>query len=336
VAVSIREVAAKAGVSPGTVSHVLNGNEAARIALTTQERVRQAARDLGYRPNRIARSLGRRRTDTIGLLISGLKNPFFVEVLETAESLAVDAGYEVLLDTAPSVHGTFQTHGKIHSSWPVDGALVWAAGFQNAHNFLGSQAESIPIVYIGSVRDDDTDWVSFDYHHGGRSAAEHLLSQGYRRPAYVSPYAFGEDRHEEPRSVGFKEVCRAAGLETRVLLTNEQETRAAGLRAGTEIAAMPASERPDAVFCHNDPLAIGVYCGLRRAGLRVPEDVAVIGFDGVEDSQYLEIPLTTVRTSGEVLCRRALEILSRRLAGDTSSPPQQVVLPTELLVGGTT
>jgi len=336
VAVSIREVAAKAGVSPGTVSHVLNGNEAARIALTTQERVRQAARDLGYRPNRIARSLGRRKTDTIGLLISGLKNPFFVELLETAESLAVEAGYEVLLDSAPSVHGTFKSHGKISSSWPVDGALVWAAAFQDAHDFLGSQADTLPIVYIGSVRADNSDWASFNYTQGGRSAAEHLLSRGYRRLAYVSPYAFGEDRHEEPRSVGFKTVCAAAGLTPRLLLTHEQETRAAGLRAGTEIAMMPASERPDAVFCHNDPLAIGVYCGLRRAGLRVPEDVAVVGFDGVEDSQYLEIPLTTVRTSGEVLCRHALQILSRRLAGDTSSPPQQIVLPTELLVGQST
>jgi DNA-binding LacI/PurR family transcriptional regulator len=311
----------------------LNGNESARIARATQERVREAAVALGYRPNRMARSLGRRRTDTIGLLISGLRNPFFVELLETAERLAEEAGYEVLLDSAPSVHGTFMGHGKVVGGWPVDGALIWATAYQHAESFLGQQAESIPVVYLGAERGDGSDWVSFDYYQGGRLAVEHLAGRGYKRIAYVTPYAFGIDRHDEPRNAAYNDVCAAAGLPTTQILTREEETRAAGLRAGQQVAAMPAGERPDALFCHNDMLAVGVYCGLRRSGLRVPDDVAVVGFDGVEETQYLDIPLTTVRTSGETLCRRALDALSRRMAGDAETPPLRAVLPAELVLG---
>ncbi len=333
--VSIREVAARVGVSPGTVSHVLNGNQSARIAPATQERVRRAAAEMGYRPNRLARSLGKGRTDTIGLLVSGLRNPFFVDIMENAEALAMEAGYQVLLDAAPSMHGTYKAHAKIQG-WPVDGVLMWAARYENLAMYLGPQAENLPVVYLGSVREDGSDWVSFALHDGGRQVTEHLLSRGYRRIAYASPYAFGEDRHEEARHQAYKEVCRAAGLEPEFVLLGGQETRAAGKQAGSEIAARPAADRPDAVLCHNDTIAMGVYCGLRRAGLRVPEDVAVAGFDGVDEAQYLEVPLTTVHTPADALCRRALGILSRRLAGDRETPPQQVLVPTELRVGGST
>jgi LacI family transcriptional regulator len=312
---------------------VLNGNKSARIAPATQERVRRAAAEMGYRPNRLARGLGKGRTDTIGLLISGLRNPFFVDIMENAEALALEAGYQVLLDAAPSVHGTYQGHGKI-LGWPVDGVLMWAAHYQNLAMYLGPQAQNLPVVYLGSRRDDQTDWVTFDLYEGGRQVTEHLASRGYRRIAYVSPYAFGEDRHEEPRHQAYKGVCAAAGLKPEFVLLGEEETRAAGKQAGLEIAARPAASRPDAVFCHNDVIAMGVYCGLRRAGLRVPDDVAVVGFDGVDEAQYLEVSLTTVRTPADILCRRALEVLSRRLAGDRETPPRQVIVPTELVVGG--
>ncbi len=335
-AVSIKDVAARVGVSPGTVSHVLNGNKEARIALATQDRVRRIAAEMGYRPNRLARSLGRGRTDTIGLLISGLRNPFFVDVLESAEALALEAGYEVMLDAAPSAHGTYQGHGKLRD-WAVDGVLMWAVSSQSLERVLGTQAaQTTPVVYIGAVRKDDTDWVSFDLYDGGRQATEHLVSRGYRRIAYVSPYAFGEDRHEEPRHLAYKGVCAAAGLKPEFVLLHGEETRAAGLAAGRALAARPASERPDAVFCHNDVIAVGVYCGVRRAGLRVPEDIAIVGFDGVEEAQYLEVPLTTVRTPVDALCRHALNILSRRLNGEAPPPREQALIATELIIGSST
>jgi LacI family transcriptional regulator len=313
---------------------VLNGNEAARIAPATQERVRRAAAEMGYRPNRMARSLGRRRTDTIGLLISGLQNPFFVEMMETAERCAMEAGYSVQIDSAPSINGTFGGHGKL-SGWPVDGAVMWCIGHENITAYLEQQDSSIPVVYLGTARNDSSDWVSFDYSQGGHLAMEHLITRGRKRIAYVSPYAFGEDRHEESRHAAYVAACERAGQKPRVILTDAEETRQAGLRIAGKVLSLTATERPDALFCHNDMIAIGVYCGLVRAGVRVPEDIAIVGFDGVIDGQFLERPLTTVRTCVQTLCRHAFDALNLRLGGDRSAPPRQIVLPTELIIGGT-
>lgn len=341
-AVSIREVAARAGVSPGTVSHVLNNNAAARIAVSTQERVRSVATELGYRPNRYARSLGRRKTDTIGLLISGLRNPFFVELLENAENAAFSAGYSVLLGTAPSEHGTYKTHAPVTSAWPVDGALVWSWSVQKAEEFLGAQADTLPIVYLGGQREDNSDWISFDYEQGGRLAAEHLHQQGRRHVAYVSPYrsrTFSGDPNdpiEEARCVGCREVCAANGMTLSQIITSGEETRIAGLQAGMAIAAMPKSERPDALFCHNDVLAIGVFNGLMRAGVSVPDEIAIIGFDGIEDCRSQSRALTTVHTDTRRMTMIALELLTRRINGDYETAPMQLVMSPELIPGETT
>ncbi|MBC7805877.1 MAG: LacI family DNA-binding transcriptional regulator [Akkermansiaceae bacterium] len=322
-------------MSPGTVSHVLNNNISARIATSTQDRVRSVAIELGYRPNRYARSLGRRKTDTIGLLISGLRNPFFVELLENAEHAALFAGFSVLLDTAPSVQGTYKVHAPIRSAWPVDGALVWSWNVQSAAEFLGTQADSLPLVYIGSNRADDSDWVSFDYEVGGRLAAEHLLERGYQRIAHISPYPNGNER-QEPRFLGCRSVCEAAGVPLTEIITGGEETRRAGLRAALEIAAMPKGSRPDAVFCHNDVLAIGIYNGLIRAGLRVPEDMAVLGFDGIEEGRELPQVLSTVHTDTVELTRVAMQLLLGRINSEGSTPPEHIVLQPTLTVGETT
>lgn len=334
--ISIREVAARAGVSTGTVSHVLNNNTAARIAAATQDRVRSVAREMGYRPNRYARSLGRRKTDTIGLLISGLRNPFFVELLENAEYAALSAGYSVLLDTAPSVQGTYKVHAPLRSALPVDGVLVWSWNTQIASEFLGAQADSLPLVYIGSQRSDVSDWVTFDYEHGGRIAATHLIERGYRHIVYIAPYDYDRREKHEPRFQGCQSVCDAAGVSLSLLATQGEETRRAGLRIAEQLAAMEKGSRPDAVLCHNDVLAIGVYNGLIRAGLRVPTDIAVIGFDGIEEGDELPQSLSTIRTDTAELSRAAIALLHRRIEENTVGVPEHIIILPTLTVGRTT
>lgn len=333
--VSIREVAARAGVSPGTVSHVLNNNSAARIAPTTQERVRCVAAELGYRPNRYARSLGRRKTDTIGLLISGLRNPFFVELLESAEHAALLAGFSVLLDTAPAEPRDHKANAPVRSAWPVDGALVWSWNQQSAADFLGRQADSLPIIYLGSYRSDESDWVSFDYEEGGRIAGRHLANQGYRHIAYIAPYAFDIEKREG-RYNGLSAICQEAGIDFQLIVTGGEENRRAGLHVATQIAALSRATRPTALFCHNDVLAIGVYNGLVRAGLRVPEDIAVMGFDGIEEGRELPQILTTVRTATTDLASIAMRLLLDRLNSETIRAPEQVILIPTLSIGETT
>ncbi len=332
-AVSIRDIAHQAGVSTSTVSKVLNGSTEP-IRAQTQERVRRIATELGYHPNRLAQSVARRKTHTIGLMISGLQNPFFVSLLETAESQLLVSGNQILLDAAPSVAGSYSQPSRLNG-WPVDGVLMWAFAEQSLSMYLGAQARDIPVVYLGNRRDDDSDWVAFDHYGGGRLAAEHLVTRGYRRIAYLG--AFGSGSLRGPRYQAYADVCAEAGLPIEIFeLEDVAETCETGLAGGLRLAVLPPEKRPEAVLCVNDVLALGVYHGLRRAGLRVPEDVAVVGFDGIKEGQCEDIPLTTVYASPEKLCREALEILVRRIAGDRQGPPCQITVPTEFMRGGTT
>lgn len=334
--VSIRDVATKVGVSIGTVSHVLNGNTKARISKETQERIRVAAEELGYRPNPLARSLWRGKTDTIGLLISGFRNPFFVDVVESAESAVLASGYKVQPAFAPSTHGTFGEHADVFN-WPVDGVIMWAATDQTLETYMGPSAAVTPVVYIGTIRTDDTDWIGFDSYGGGRLLTEHLVNRGYKKIAYAYP-AEWEPGSEDGRFLAYMDVCREHELATQTLFTpNRDETSTAGLQLGEAIARMHPNSRPDAVFCHNDSIAIGVYSGLVRSGLSVPEDVAVAGFDGIEFGQCLPKPLTTIRIPGDRIAEQAMRVLNARMKDPSSRDhPVHMILPTELWVGGTT
>jgi DNA-binding LacI/PurR family transcriptional regulator len=337
VAVSIDDVAQRAGVSRGTVSHVLNGNERARIAPATQERVRKAATDLGYFPNRIARSLGRRRTDTIGLVIPGLQNPFYVHLLESVERIAAEAGYQVLLDAAPSQSSAARPP-KLRG-WPVDGALIWGEEIYTVGHYADFQSNTIPIVCLGGeTRADDRDWVVFDVYGGVRTALEYLVQErGARRIGFVYPYSWVVRHPDEPRWHAYREMCEAHPEIVMQLLPTAQpeETRHAGLEMGLSLAAMTPAERPQAVLCFNDVVAQGVLFGLRRAGLRVPEDVAVVGVDGIDEGQHLDVPLTTVVLPFDALCREALQLLLRRIGEGRDAVPQRVTVPTYFRRGGT-
>ena len=332
--VSIRDIATRAGVSRGTVSKVLNGSPET-ISEETKARVRQAVEETGYAPNQLARSLGRRRTDTLGLMISGLQNPFFVEIMEQAERLALDAGYQVLVDAAPSSCGSYGDHGKMRG-WPVDGVLMWASAGQRVGDYLGPQATGLPVVYLGHPGGDDRDAVLLDIHGGARMLAEWLHGRGYRRPAFAYPYPRQGEGGSDPRYRAYSGFFIEAGLPfEQITMARQEETRAAGLETGLALAARAPADRPDVVLCLNDVIAQGVYFGLRRAGLRVPQDMAVVGFDGIEEAQWLDTPLTSVRLPVGEMCRQALDVLARRMAAGASGPTEKILLPAILLPGGT-
>jgi len=335
-AISIEDVARRAGVAQSTVSHVLNGNNHARIALATQERVKQAAADLGYRPNRLARSLGRRRTDTIGLMLIGLQNPFYVQLMESIERVAADANYQVLLDAPPASAGWNRRNSKL-PGWPIDGVLMWAHPEVTVKEYLGAQAEQLPVVYLsGQPRNDDAAVVYFDVYSGARAAMSHLLRRGCRRIGFVYPYDWVVLQSDEPRYRAYRETCAESALEPMLLyMERHEETRHAGFLAGLELAAMPAGKRPDAVLCFNDIIAQGVFFGLRREGVKIPDEIAVVGFDGLDEGRYLDVPLTTVSLPGEQMSREALRILFDRINLGPDTPAQQIVIPTQLMLGGT-
>jgi LacI family transcriptional regulator len=337
-AVSLKQVAERAGVSGATVSRVLNGKELDRIPIETRERIMRIAQELDYRPNRFARILRDGRTGTVGLMVSGLTNPFFVEVLEAAERYLIEADYQVVQDAAPSVRGTYQHHGKLQD-WPVDGVIMWAYADQTLGTFLGSRAQGVPVVYLGYDRNDGTDNVYFDYYEATYTLMRNVVDRGYRNLCFVCPHDYrGLPRDKmDGRGAAFFDVCEASGVEqSYYVIPDHQETRTAGREAGLAIGAMPAAERPRVLICHNDVLACGIYHGLRRSGLRIPEDIAITGFDGTEEGQCLDRPLTTVLTPAEELCRHACDILLRRMQGKPENQGEKVKVSARLLVGETT
>ena len=334
-AVSIRDVAERAGVSRGTVSKVLNNVSGFQISSELRDRINEAAKELGYTPNEIARALGRGRSKTIGLVIYGLRNPFFADMAEIVDQLALKSGYRVIIELTENIR---TAHGRLGNlvGWPLDGMLVWADAWEAfAGNII--QPSKRPTVFLGYPQEGARDWVAFDLAAGMRLAMTHIMERGYSNPGFLTPFPTDAYGRAEARTQAYLDVCRELGLPGRIhILEGNFESKQAAVSMGIRIANMPLGDRPDVLLCHNDFIAIGVYHGLTRAGVRVPDDVAIVGFDGIDEGKYLDKPLTSISTPSVLLCSTALKILLSRLNDDSITPPYAVSIPAELFVGATT
>jgi len=339
--ISLSDVAARAGVSAATVSRVLNGKEEDRIPETTRVRVKQAASDLNYRPNRMARGLQARRSMNIGIVVHGLRNPLFAELFDTLESLIIDAGYGVLPDTR---RGKDETATGLFRGWPVDGVLMWAVAHQRMNPGDENPAQQAPVVYMGHPRNDSADFISHDTLQGTRLALRHLLERGHRRIAFASPDDL-ESPSRELRREGYLDFCRTHALRPHIISVasaseideaSQDGFRRSGFEAGLRFARLPHGERPTAVFCYNDLTALGFLNALLGAGVRIPEEIAVIGFDGLDEGLYQVKPLTTAVIPVRQICEQALELLLLRMSGEKPKPARQVILPMTLRTGATT
>ncbi|MEO7717316.1 MAG: LacI family DNA-binding transcriptional regulator [Capsulimonas sp.] len=330
--ISIKDVAIRANVSRGTVSHVLNGNVEARIAPETQERVRKAATELGYVPNQMAKSLFRGKTQLIGVLMTGIENPFFTELLGASETAIAEGGYRRLVDA--SIPYIAKARPEILSVWPVDGILMHAAIGRVSEGILGAPVSHVPVVYLDSTADAHRDTVQFDLRPAMAAAAEHLFERGHKRIGVITPYdpfdLFVKQRHQSLYAAAHDRGVAVVSMKL------DDNSRRGALNLGLYIASMPPSERPTALICHNDHIAIGVYHGVLRAGLRVPEDIAIVGVDGIEEGDCLDKPLTTIKNPVDELCRIAVAMLRERIEGAVTCPPRHVTVPSVFLPKGTT
>ncbi len=331
----LADVAARARVSAGTASHVLNGNHKARIAPATQERVRKAALELGYRPNTFARSLLGKKTKSLGLMAGNLENPFFVSVAREAWERAHEIGYQLMLDTQLSSSEVFRGAAR-PGPWPVDGLLLWAETVQDVEKLLGREALGLPMVYLGLMSEAECDAVTFDFYAGMRMLMDYLSKRGYRKPMMIIPTE-GEGDQGGIRARAFRDYCTERNLSGSInLLPNHHQPNiVSAFQGGQSLAAMPVAIRPDVAVCYNDQTAIGVYNGLRRGGLRVPQDIAVTGFDGLQEGQCLDLPLTTAAIPIDLACGSAIEMLVHRIEHTSENAPNRIALPIRLLAGAT-
>ncbi len=323
------DVARLAGVSRATVSAVVNGNK--YVSDDLRERVERAIAQLGYRPDGIARSLKSSRTATIGLVIPSIESHFWAPVVRGAEAVLAESGYRLVLANTDEEGDRAQAALEALLDHRVDGILIAPpAGSQRRH-YDAYLASGRPLVCIErTVPGVESDYVGVDGRAGGHAAATHLLNLGRSRLAVLTlPLDVSASRE---RVQGVREALQ----ERHMTLDDEQV--AVGMSEGEGFAAaqqlLQREPRPDALIVAGLRMTIGAFAAVREAGLRIPEDVALIGYDETPWASVLTPPLTVVRQPARELGRIAAEMLLRRLREGAEEGPQSVVLQPELLVRG--
>lgn len=323
---TIKDVAREAGVSVATVSRVFNDSE--RVSEDTRRRVRAVAERLRFWPNGVARSLITSRTHAIGVLLPDLHGEFFSEVIRGIDLAARQEGLHVLVSSSHSDTDELVTALRAMRG-RIDGLIIMAPDVDSAPAIRGS-AWGCPVVLLGQGGDvADFDTVSIANVDGAYAVVRHLQRLGHRRIATITGPARNLDARQ--RLEGYRAAMREAGLQgTRPLEITGDFTEPSGYQGAQ--ALLRLSPRPTAVFVGNDVMAVGVLGALRDAGLRVPRDMAVAGFDDIAIARHLGPPLTTVHVDAYQMGERALHRLLRRDRGEPAPSHAHEVLPTWLVV----
>lgn len=328
-AVSVRDVAIAAGVSVGTVSNVLNRPE--KVAPRTVERVVAAIEELGFVRNDAARQLRAGRSRSIGLVVLDVGNPFFAEIARGAEARAAEDGMTVLLGNADEQADREAAYLDLFREQRVNGVLVTPVG-EDLGGLERLRESGIRVILVDrEAPDGDFGWVAVDDVEGGYLATNHLLAQGSRRLAFIGgPRTI---RQVNDRLSGARRAVaehRNATLET---IATPALTVLHGRQAGEEIVARQAEDRPDAVFAANDLLAVGVLQAFALMGdIRVPDDVALIGYDDIDFAAAAVVPLSSIRQPARLIGSSAVDLLLQDLADPDGSHERAIRFRPELVV----
>lgn len=322
---TIRDVAARAEVSPATVSRVLNGRT--DVATELRDRVHAAVSELGYRPNGAARSLRTRATTVLGVVISDITNPFFTAMVRGVEDTAQEAGYSVVLANTDEDPAKERRYFEVAAAEQMAGVVLSPAS--TSHTRIDVLTErNIPTVTIDRrLRGVPIDSVTVNNFRAAAEATAHLIDQGCRRIGFVAGPTTTTTGAR--RLAGYRAALRDAGMTADPGLVVNADFRIDGGRAAT--VGLLEHDDIDGLFVSNNLMTIGALEALGSLGRSVPDDLAVVGFDDVSWASALRPPLTVVTQPTYEIGRRAAELLLARIRGDVS-PPQHLVLPTSLVV----
>ena len=330
---SVKEVAARAGVSLGTVSNVLNRPD--RVSAGTRERVERAMADLGFVRNESARALRAGQSRTLAYVMLDATNPFFTDVAQGIELAAEAADLSLFICNSDNRSVREEAHLGHLQQQRVQGILITPVD-PDATNLDTIARHGTPVVIVDRIRQDTSFCsVAVDDVLGGRLAVEHLVDRGHRRVAFVGgPLSIGQVRD---RLEGARAAWADAGLpdDDLVLVTTDALTVAEGRSAGERLAGLPGRRRPTAACCANDLLALGLLQQSIGSGLRVPEDLAIVGYDDIEFAAAAAVPLTSVRQPRQLLGRMAAELVLDE-AGNPEHEHQQVTFTPELVARAST
>lgn len=325
--VTAAEVARRAGVSQPTVSLILTRNPKARVAPETRERVLRIAAEIGYRPNRLAQALVARRSFAIGVIVPGFDNPFYARVLSGAEKVAAEEGYAVLLCEMGALD--VLQHLNALRDRQIDGVIL--AGMA-ASTLPAAALEDLNVVLINQPSTRFAS-VGGDSLKAGMMAAAHLLELGHRHLAFIGPAnSIPAFRFRER---GFVQALRAAGVSMPGDLMVRVDASIEGGLAGMR-RLLALRERPTAVFCANDLVALGAHKACGAAGVQLPRDLSILGCDDIEMTTLVTPELSTVGLPKRELGARAVRLLLRQIEEGPREPPPAQVLPPRLVVRGST
>ena len=314
---TIEELAGKVNLNKSSVSRILNGKGQGHSA-QTRSRVLEAAAEAGYRPNPTARALATGATQIIELWMMTQEDysPYFGYLHHCLHRIGIAHGYRLIAEDVRQIALT-QAEPAHLAGWPVDGILTcdldpWSQLYRQltAHR-------RVPIVHLGQEVDPQADYIRVDVYAGAQEAVGHLLSAGCRRLALVRS-------QPDTRDVAYADLMDAAGRETEYVAA-ANHSRAAGYQALRDYVR--AFGCPDGLFCVNDELAIGCFLALSEMGFRVPDDVLLVGFDGLENARLFPCPISSVVIPVEEMCRFAWDLLIQRLSLPESPVEQRVLIP---------
>lgn len=328
--VTRKEVAERAGVSVAVVSYVVN-NGPRPVSPETQAKVNKAIEELGYYPNELARSLSRKQTATIGLIIPSLTNPVYAEIADSLEKVCAAEGYIVMLCGTGRDPAKERKLAETLRAKQVDGVVVIPSQTPQAVISPLQQAH-IPTVVLEHDL-PNTHCIAIDDRQGGRLATQHLLSLGHRRIGKIKREPYSALSYL--RFAGYRETLDEAGIPFDPALVVESKAgQSAGYASMQKLLALP--NPPTAVFTHNDVLAMGAIRAIYDAGLSVPHDISVVGYDDTISAAYLNPRLTTVKFPVAEMGCRAGQMILELAQKKGSLPARTIMLPVELMVRGST
>ncbi len=319
---TLRDVAERSGVSVRTVSNVVTG--AKPVAEATRVRVQRAVAELNYQPNVLARSLRSGRSSILGLAVPELSVPYFAELVGEITDHARSRGYLVMVDQTDGERSREQQLLATSSQAQIfDGLIVSALSLTPAD--LRARDRRVPLVLLGEhLSDGSFDHVGIDNVAAAREATAHLVSLGRRRIAAIGDQPYDNGETAQLRLLGFEQAHRLAGrvLDPCLVVKTRRFHRPLGAAAMAEL--LDSGQPPDAVFCFNDLLALGALKELHRRGIRVPEQIAVVGFDDIEEARYATPALTTVAPDKTAIAATAVDLLISRIRAADAEPPRDV------------
>lgn len=331
--VSVREVAAAASVSVGTVSNVLNRPD--KVAPATVERVMAAIADLGFVRNDAARQLRAGRSRSIGLVVLDVRNPFFTDVARGAEDRAAEDGMTILLGNSDENRDREGAYLDLFEEQRVHGVLISPLS-DDLPRLARVRERGTPVVLVDrEAADRSFSSVAVDDVVGGELAVRHLAEIGRRRVAFVGgPLGI---QQAADRLAGARRAVEATeGMSLEVVETDSL-TVLAGRAAGEAIRERPAADRPDAIFAANDLLAMGVLQALMMQGsIRVPDEIALIGYDDIDFASAAVVPLSSIRQPASLIGYTAVDLLLKEAAVGADVEREQVVFQPELVVRAST